>query len=139
MNNLPNPDTKFRISLTVAEMQTLLQLSTEHGDAIDMLPINQKLQKAIAKASLGIITPAYVGSTKVPGLATMARITKEATDSKGAALLAQLRAGESLTDEETYEALNYLIETRKEAPQSPEEIAALDTYMHIKVMKSIGA
>lgn len=129
---------KFRVSLSVSEMELIVAHLSMDGGALDNLALIQKFHKTIAKAQLGITVAAYAGSTKVPGMGTIAKIQQSEADAKGAALLSKLHAGESLSDDETYDAMTYLIDVRKEAPTHPAEIAAMDTYMTMKIQKSIG-
>lgn len=137
MNNV-NPDEKFRVSLSVAEMEVICSALSIGEGALDNLALIQRFHKTMAKASVGAVMAAYAGSTKQPGMATIAKIQRTEKEIQGAALLAKLHTGQTLTDDETYEAVNYLVEIRKEAPSHATEIAALDIYMMMKIQKSIG-
>jgi hypothetical protein len=134
-NNQLN-DAKFRISFSLAELKTLqhfLSLPSPEVDALDILPLVSKIRKAELKASVGITLPAYSGKTSVPGMVTMARIAYDEKYAKGETNLNRLRGGEVLTEVETCQAMEHLIETLHRAPESPEEKEAMATYMHVKV------
>lgn len=130
-------DAKFRISFSLAELQTLqhfLALPSPTIDALDILPLVQKIRRAELKASVGITLPAYTGKTNLPGAATIARIANDEKYQRGEACLTKLRTnGEALTEQEICEAMAHLIETLGKTPETPEEKDAMATYMHVKV------
>jgi hypothetical protein len=140
-NNGQLNDAKFRISFSLAELKTLqhfLSLPSAEIDALDILPLVQKIQKAERKAAFGITLPAYTGKTSEPGLATISRMVNEEKNKRGAALLERVRSGaesheSALTEAETYEAMVYFIETLGKTPETDEEKEAMATYMHVKV------
>lgn len=136
-------DAKFRLSFSLAELQVLqhfLALPSPDIDALDILPLVQKIRKAELKASVGITLPAYTGKTNLPGVATIARIAHDEKYAKGEELLNRVRSGGAqsasatpLTEAETYQAMVHLIETLKKTPETPEEKEAMAVYMHVKV------
>lgn len=130
-------DAKFRISFSLAELQTLqhfLSLPSPEVDALDILPLVQKIRKAELKATVGITLPAYTGKTAAPGMATIARIANDEKFTKGEEFLSRVRSGGAhLTEQETYLAMAHLIETLKQTPESEEEKEAMGTYLHVKV------
>lgn len=135
-NNEQLNDAKFRISFSLAELQVLqhfLSLPSPTIDALDILPLVSKIQKAERKAAFGITLPAYNGKTSAPGLATIARIANTEKSQRGADLLAKINNGDKLTEAETCEGMVHLIETLGKTPESPEEVEAMATYMHVKV------
>lgn len=138
INTNANPNEKFRVSLSVAEMEVICSALSLGEGALDNLALIRHFHKTMAKASVGAVMAAYAGNTKQPGMATIAKIQQNEVNVRGAALLSKLRQSQPLTDEEVYEAMNYLIEVCKEAPSHATEIAALDTYMTTKIQKSIG-
>lgn len=133
-----NPDEKFRVSLSVSEMEVICSALSIGEGALDNLALIQRLHKTMAKASVGAVMAAYAGSTKQPGMATMQKIQRTEKEIQGAALLAKLHTEQPMSDDEVYEAMNYLIEVMKSAPSHATEIAALDTYMTMKIQKSIS-
>lgn len=141
MNDQLN-DAKFRISFSLSELQTLqhfLALPSPTIDALDILPLVQKIRKAELKASVGITLPAYTGKTNLPGAATIARIANDEKYAKGEELLNRVRSGgaqsanATLTEQETFLAMAHLIETLGKTPETPEEKDAMATYLHVKV------
>lgn len=134
-----NSDEKFRVSLSVAEMNTICNALSAGDGALDNLALIQRFHKTMAKASVGAVMAAYAGATKQPGMATIAKIQQSEAHKEAESLLHSLRAGQIvLTEDQMYQAMNYLIDVLKEAPKHPKEIAALDAYMSIKIQKSIG-
>ena len=150
MNDQLN-DAKFRISFSLSELQVLqhfLALPSPTIDALDILPLVQKIRKAELKASVGITLPAYTGKTNLPGVATIARIANDEKYAKGEELLNRVRSGgaqspdsanltnpelPTLTEQETYLAMVHLIETLGKTPETEEEKEAMATYLHVKV------
>lgn len=133
-------DAKFRISFSLSELQVLqhfLALPSPTIDALDILPLVQKIRKAELKASVGITLPAYTGKTNLPGAATIARIANDEKYAKGEELLNRVRSGgaqsATLTEQETFLAMTHLIETLGKTPETPEEKDAMATYLHVKV------